>query len=91
MEESRNSNKEYFALYYEKLAMNAQKGETFFIKFNHDPVIYRAIPLIHDGFDHGKDQKFLMKVLEPESHKGLFFKQIKDIEMFGSDPWSYND
>lgn len=67
--------------YYETLVQNNQKGALYFIKLVNDPVVYRAMPLVHLGFDRGDDQTFFMKVVRPAGHKGVYKVRLKDIEM----------
>ena len=57
---------------YETLVMNAQKGISYFVKLKNNPTIYRAIPMIDRGFDTKGDHQFLMKVLLPEKHQGVY-------------------
>lgn len=70
--------------YFKTLAQNSQRGSIYYIKLVNDPVVYRAMPLIHLGFDRGEDQTFFMKVVRPAGRKGVYKISVKDIEMLES-------
>jgi hypothetical protein len=67
--------------YYETLVQNAQKGETFSIKFWNDPEIYTGIPFVRDLSKTAGNTNFMFKVLSPEKHKGVFEKSLGEIEI----------
>lgn len=66
--------------YYEFLVLNEQKGEIHSVKLKGDPVIYTAIPMIQARYQNQSPQKFILNVLEPKSHKGIYEKLVSDIE-----------
>jgi hypothetical protein len=70
------------ANYYEIITMNAQKGETYAIKFKNDPTVYVGIPVLYHGFTSGDEEDvFSLKVLEPKERQGILRKSIRDIEL----------
>lgn len=72
--------------HFETLVQNAQKGESFMIKLRNSPIVYTAIPLIHYSMDTGDDQMFIMKVIEPAEHQGVYKESIDNIELLERKP-----
>jgi len=67
--------------YYEIISMNAQKGETYAIKFKNDPVVYTGIPVLYHGFTSEGEDTFSLKILEPKERQGIIRRSIQDIEL----------
>lgn len=82
MDEDRTKQTEYF----EALVQNAQKGEYYLIKLKGDPIEYTAIPLIHYNMDTQKDSMFVMKVVEPPEHQGVYKQPVNSIEKLERKP-----
>jgi len=70
--------------HYETLVQNSQRGSIYYVKLVNDPVVYRAMPLIHLGLNRGDDHTFFMKVVRPAGRKGVYKISLKDIEMLES-------
>lgn len=66
--------------YFEKLVQNVQKGEMYSVKLKNDPLVYLAIPMIPGRYQNDEPARFVLKVVAPESNKGVFEHSIEDIE-----------
>ncbi len=66
--------------YFEQLVQNVQKGEIYRVKLKNDPQVYLAIPMIPARIQNENPQKFLLKVISPESKQGVYEQFIGDIE-----------
>lgn len=51
------------------------------IKLKNNPVVFRAIPLVHYSMETGEDTMFTMKVIEPSEHQGVYKESIDNIEL----------
>jgi hypothetical protein len=67
--------------FYEELAMNARKGETYILKFWNDPVSYVAIPMIPPGSHSETEEYFRYQVLQPDKDKGMYRASLSEIEV----------
>jgi hypothetical protein len=65
-------------MFYEVIAHNTQKGDTFALRFKDDPIRYVGIPVLDSSAS--EDDEFNFKIFEPEENKGLVKRSIEEIE-----------
>jgi hypothetical protein len=65
--------------YYQLFSTNAYKGESYVIKFKNNPTIFTGIPIIREGVA-GSSNTFQFKITGPGQVKGVFQKQLDDID-----------
>jgi protein-tyrosine phosphatase len=64
--------------FYETLALNVQKGDTFVIRFKNDPTVYVGVPMLDLT---APDERFAFQILEPAAKKGLVSRTIDSIDL----------
>jgi hypothetical protein len=64
----------------EILALNAQKGAPYIVRFRDDPVDYVGIPVLHGELDSSEDDVFSFRVSAPPEKAGMLRRSIDDIE-----------
>jgi hypothetical protein len=63
---------------YQMIALNAQKGDPYSVKFKDDPIPYVGVPVL--DMTAAEKDRFSFKILEPQDCKGMVEKSIEDIE-----------
>lgn len=65
--------------YYQLFSANAYKGESYIIKFKNNPIIFTGIPIIREGVA-GSSNTFQFRITGPGQTKGVFQKQLNEID-----------
>ena len=64
--------------FYDVLANNVHKGDTFAIRFKNDPVVYVGVPVLDLT---APDDRFTFQILEPADKKALVSRPIDSIDL----------
>jgi hypothetical protein len=70
--------------HFEMLVHNVHKGSPYIVKLVNNPRFFLAIPIVDWEFDSGDDQYVTMKILQPETCRGIYKIHLKDIEVLQS-------
>lgn len=62
------------------LSQNSLKGNTYYIKFKHDPTFYLGIPMLRANFNSSADNVFTLNIFEPAEKSGVSKRRVQDIE-----------
>lgn len=58
---------------------NAQKGESYRIEFNGDPVVYEGLPVALPGMTSADEDIFDFRVTAPEEKRGLQRRSVHEV------------
>jgi hypothetical protein len=64
--------------FYDALATNIHKGDTFAIMFKGDPIVYVGVPVLDLT---APDDRFTFQILEPADKKALVSRPIDSIDL----------
>jgi len=66
---------------YNKLVLNGLAGNQYKIKLANDSRLYRAIPVIEEGYQREHEGTVTMFILNPKDQKGIRNIHLEQIEL----------
>ena len=66
--------------YRNLISQNSLKGDSYYIKFIHDPNLYLGIPILRSNLARDNDDFFDFNVYEPSDRQGVWQKALDQIE-----------
>lgn len=66
---------------YNMLMLNGLAGNQYKVKLVNDSRIYRAIPVIEEGYQREHEETVTMMIINPEEYKGIRNIHLEQIEL----------